>query len=342
MNIKALQLSLMLLLTPISSNAVVVLQYHHIDNDTPSSTSTSIGLFQKHIQYIINHNFNVISIPELISNLKANKPLNENTVAITFDDGYESVYRHAFPILKKHKLPFTVFIDTAAIEEKRRDHVSWQQISEMKLAGATIANHTHRHSHLVRNQESMKDWKERVVKDITEAQDILKARLNQDIKILAYPYGEFDNNTVKVVSELGYSAFGQHSGAINLHSNPLYLPRFPVSNHFGQFPQVITKLKSIAFNKLHFEPMHGVLTTYNQSPPVLTIKGDSNLFKKVHCYGPSGKLIELKSKTDSVSYKASEAPLTRRFRYNCTAKVEDKNRFKWISIPWINQTIEKQ
>ena len=342
MNIKVLPLCLLLLLIPISSNAVVVLQYHHIDNDTPLSTSTSIDLFQKHIEYIITHNFSVISIPELISNLTTNKPLNINTIAITFDDGYESVYRNAFPILKKHKLPFTVFIDTAAIEEKRRDHASWQQISEMKLSGATIANHTHSHSHLIRNHESVKDWKERVVKDITEAQNILKARLDQDVRVLAYPYGEFDDDTLKVVSELGYAAFGQHSGAINLDSNLLYLPRFPVSNRFGQFPQVITKLKSIAFNKLHFEPMYGVLTTDKQNPPVLTIKGDSKLLSEVNCYGPSGKLIALKSKSDSVSYKASEAPLTRRFRYNCTAKVEGKNRFKWISIPWVNQTTEKQ
>ncbi len=333
---RAVYFFLLLLFIPLTVKAAVVLQYHHIDDNTAPSTSTSIGLFEDHLEYLINENYKIISLPELITKIKNNNPFKKNTVAITFDDGYESVYRNAFPLLKKYKLPFTVFIDTEAIEQNRKNHVSWQQIREMKLSGATIANHTHSHSHLVRHNESLEHWKARVINDITQAQDILKARLNQDLKILAYPYGEFDRDTLKVVSDLGYTAFGQHSGAINKNSNLQYLPRFPVSNRFGQFPQFITKLKSVPFDKVSFEPMHGILTNKSLNPPILSIKGSLESLKAIHCYGPNKELVKLKSSNKAVSFKASKSIASRRFRYNCTAEVEGKNRFRWISIPFVN------
>ena len=341
MVIKLVRLLLPFSFLPFTVNAAVVLQYHHVGNNTPTSTSTSIELFTNHLEYLVKENYEVVSLPVIISRIQNNKPLNENTVAITFDDGYESVYRNAFPLLKAHEMPFTIFIDTASIEEKRKNHISWKQIREMKLSGATIANHTHSHSHLIRHLESLEAWKERVSNEITKAQEIIKKRLNQDVRILAYPYGEFDSNTLKLVSSLGYIAFGQHSGALDKSSDLRYLPRFPVSNRFGQFPQIITKLQSVAFKHLNFEPMYGLLTSDGQNPPTLSIKGDRERLQAVNCYGPAGVLTKFKPSDGVISFKASKSVATRRFRYNCTAKAEDVNKFMWISIPWINPAIEE-
>jgi peptidoglycan/xylan/chitin deacetylase (PgdA/CDA1 family) len=336
MTIKAVHFYLLLLFIPLTTNGAVVLQYHHIDNNTPASTSTSVDLIKDHIEYLINQNYIVISLPELISKIKKKELFKPNTVAITFDDAYESVYRNAFPLLRKYELPFTVFIDTAAIEEKRKNHISWHQAREMKTFGATIANHTHNHSHLIRHQESFDKWKKRVSNEINQAQEILKMRLNQNVRIFAYPYGEFDADTLTLVSELGYSAFGQHSGALDEHSNLLYLPRFPVPNRFGQFPQLIAKLQSVSFNDVSFEPMYGLLTNKGQNPPLLTIKGDNKSLKAVNCYGPDGKLIKLQSRNEAATFKATKILTTRRFRYNCTKKLDGKNKFSWISIPFVN------
>ena len=336
-----LQSILLLSLLPLAVNATVVLQYHHIDDNTSVSTSTSIELFKKHLEYLSKENYEVVPLPAIILKIQNNEPLNENTVAITFDDGYESIYRNAFPLLKAYGMPFTIFIDTAAIEEKRRNHISWEQVGEMRLSGATIANHTHNHSHLIRHLESFDTWKERVSNEIIKAQEIIKKRINQDLKILAYPYGEFCTDTIKLVSDLGYVAFGQHSGAIDKNSNLQHLPRFPASNRFGQFPQLITKLQSIAFKNLRFEPKYGLLTSDKPNPPVLSIKGDRENLHAINCYGPDGELTKSKNDDGVVFFKASQAVTTRRFRYNCTAKVEGENKFMWVSVPWINPAIDE-
>jgi peptidoglycan/xylan/chitin deacetylase (PgdA/CDA1 family) len=44
--------------------------------------------------------------------------LPERAVAITFDDGYEDNYRHAFPLLRKFGLPATIFIASAAVNNR--------------------------------------------------------------------------------------------------------------------------------------------------------------------------------------------------------------------------------
>lgn len=332
---------LLVTLFPFMSNAAVVLQYHHIDNDTSASTSTSVELFRQQIEYIRGKEYKVVSLPDLVSQIKKRKLIEDNVVAITFDDGYESVYRNAFPILKTYKIPFTIFIDTASIEENRKNHVSWAQLREMKKHGATIANHTHRHSHLIRYQEDIEEWTKRVSNEINKAQAIIKERLNQDIKLLAYPYGEFDTDGLKLTRSLGYTAFGQHSGAVNEDSNLQRLPRFPASNRFGKLSQLTTKLQSTVFKNISFEPKYEVLTSEQLTPPLLKIKGDNERLKAINCYGPNGKLKKSSQRGGSVSFQSSKPLTMRRFRYNCTAKAQGENKFMWVSIPWINPAVKE-
>jgi biofilm PGA synthesis lipoprotein PgaB len=332
---------LLVTLFPLTSNAAVVLQYHHIDNDTSASTSTSVELFRQQIEHIRSKEYKIVSLPDLIYQLKNRTVMEGNIVAITFDDGYESVYHNAFPILKTYKIPFTIFVNTESIEENRKNHVSWAQLREMKKHGATIANHTHRHSHLIRYQEDIEGWTKRVSKEINKAQRIINERLNQDIKLLAYPYGEFDTDTLKLIRSLNYTAFGQHSGAINEDSNLQRLPRFPASNRFGKLPQLITKLQSTVFKNVSFEPMHDVLTSEQLTPPLLNIKGDNERLKTINCYGPNGKLTKSIHTGRSLSFQSPKPITMRRFGYNCTAKAQGENKFMWVSIPWINPAIKE-
>ncbi len=334
---------IIILFLPQTIRAAVVLQYHHIDTKTPNSTSTSPQLFIQHMKHLKDNNYTVISLNDLVLKVKTNSLGDEKLVAITFDDGYESVYTHAFPTLKKYQFPFTLFVDTAAIEAKRRGHVSWKQLREMKNNKATIANHTHNHQHLIRRDETNDEWKIRITNEINLAQSILAKRLTQDIKLLSYPYGEFDSKTLEVVSQLGYVSFGQHSGAIGSESNLQRLPRFSASNRFGQFPQFINKLQSTEFKNIRFEPKFGVLTPEKKNPPALYIYGNLNNLNTISCYSNTGEaLIKLESKNNTLIFKATKPFLTRRFRYNCTAPEPDRKRFRWVSIPWINSSISEK
>ncbi len=348
--IKAIILSL-LLSHALLAKAAVVLQYHHISNDTPFSTSTAPALFRQHIKYLIDNEFNISSLPDIVKALQREQPSPEKTVAITFDDGFISVYSHAFPILKAHNIPFTIFINTDPIQTKRPSHLSWEQLEEMKEHGATIANHTHEHSHLIysgayatNSSKMAKDkWRKAFIDEVESAQKLINNRLNQDIKLFAYPYGEFDQRSNELLAEMGYVGFGQHSGAIGVGMNLQSLPRYPASNSYGKFPQIETKLNSIAFENIEFKPVFGIISDKAENPPKLYIQGDKSALNSINCFGSSvGELPKTNIDMTTLLIKSEHSFSSRRFRYNCTAKSPTTGHFMWASIPWVNLTEDRQ
>ena len=70
----------------------------------------------------IKKNYNLLSLKEIIFNIKHNLDLPNNTCAITFDDGFENNYSVAAPILDDLKMPTTFFFSTDFIENNT---MSW-------------------------------------------------------------------------------------------------------------------------------------------------------------------------------------------------------------------------
>lgn len=71
--------------------------------------------FKKKIKYLLRH-YRIISLEECITYEKEGKRPT-NCVVLTFDDGYKSVYKDAFPILKRYNIPATVFVTTESIDK---------------------------------------------------------------------------------------------------------------------------------------------------------------------------------------------------------------------------------
>ena len=135
-----------LLVSPL--HAAVVLQYHHISTETPASTSTSPERFAMHLEYLDENGFEIVPLQDLVDQLATGKPLPDRTVAITFDDGYISIYDTAWPLLKEKGWPFTVFVNSEPHDQEKPLFMSWDQLRELHAAGATIANHSVSHPYL--------------------------------------------------------------------------------------------------------------------------------------------------------------------------------------------------
>lgn len=72
---------------------------------------------------------------------------NEPLISVTFDDGYESVYKSAVPLLQKYGIRTTQYVLSGTFNDKQ--YVSWEQIGQMQKAGHEIACHTYSHADLV-------------------------------------------------------------------------------------------------------------------------------------------------------------------------------------------------
>ena len=118
--------------------SAIVLMYHRLEDQRLPSTSISSKNFQDQIRYLKENNFNILPISDLVLFFNENHDIPDKSVFITIDDGYKSFYEHAFPILKKYKVPFALFLSTKFVSnEKKSDFMSWKMIEELSKKQGT-------------------------------------------------------------------------------------------------------------------------------------------------------------------------------------------------------------
>lgn len=120
--------------------------YHDISNvDAPHYSphySTRPECFVAHINFLKKH-FELCSLDSLLS---SSLNPNKNYATIVFDDGFRSVKEQAAPILKASNIPFTIFLNKAAVEQKRL----W--LSDLELQHKSLIHFLQEH-HFIDNQK---------------------------------------------------------------------------------------------------------------------------------------------------------------------------------------------
>jgi peptidoglycan/xylan/chitin deacetylase (PgdA/CDA1 family) len=71
-------------------------------------------MFERHLDGIGRH-FRFVSLDEIGTRLVSGEPFAEPVAAITFDDGYQDVYEHAYPVLRRKGIPAAVFVVTELV-----------------------------------------------------------------------------------------------------------------------------------------------------------------------------------------------------------------------------------
>lgn len=312
---------------------LVVLQYHHVSDSTPPSTSTSVSLFEGQMDMIEDLGIDVVPLESGTREALDGKLDREKQVAITFDDAYESVYSRAAPELDKRGYPYTIFVNTDAIGS--HGYMTWDQLDDVReRSGVTIANHSEDHGHLARRpDESQEAWTHRVESSLDTAQKTLADRLGNDVPMFAYPYGEFDVALEEKIAERGWLGYGQQSGAIGATSGATRLPRFPMANTYGQLNSLKDKLRSKALPVNADELPDGVI---ENNPPTLEFTVPSGISTdRLTCFASGQGRIDFQTTGDKVMLKAPERFNSRRFRYNCTHPAPDGS-FYWLSQQWLD------
>jgi peptidoglycan/xylan/chitin deacetylase (PgdA/CDA1 family) len=82
-----------------------------------SSDDLDVDEFERLIKYIAAH-YNSIRVSELAAFKKTYGSYPENAIAVTFDDGFQSFYDIAFPILQRHQVPATIYVCPMLVEHK--------------------------------------------------------------------------------------------------------------------------------------------------------------------------------------------------------------------------------
>lgn len=179
-----------------------VLEYHSIGShpDWPQGMVIAPATFEKHLQYLKQEGYHMVTVAELAERLTTGKPM-EKYIALSFDDGYTDNYTEAFPLLKKYGARATFSVISSKIGGKI--YMTAPQIQEMERAGMEIASHTFSHNRLEDIDPMYLDWEIG-----TSKYDLEKRLLPKDktVKTLAYPCGSYNAETIAKLKQFGYKA----------------------------------------------------------------------------------------------------------------------------------------
>jgi len=181
------------------NRGVPVICYHSINKDplVKSPIIVSEEKLRQHLQTIRDGGYTTLTMAELNDYLFKDKPIPEKSVVITFDDGYRDNYNNAFPILKEFNMNATIFVISSYLN--RDLYLTSEEIKEMSDYGIDIESHTVNHFKL--STLSYNDQ----LKELKDSKEAIGNITEKPVISVAYPEGEFNENTEKATLEAGYS-----------------------------------------------------------------------------------------------------------------------------------------
>lgn len=214
----------------------IILMYHMISEPCSKKDmryACPPAQFDKHMCFLRSKEFNPIGLDIVQKYLNGAEPIPPNSVVVTLDDGLCDNYENAFPVLRKYKIPATIFLVAGKVGKtnewmqvdgfSRRQMLNWYQVEEMSAAGISFGAHTMTHPRLTKLSTA------EAIVEIRESKKIIEDHLGQRVPHFAYPYGLFTEETSVFVKSTGYSmACSTRSGFNNQYTDPYILRRIEV------------------------------------------------------------------------------------------------------------------
>ena len=220
--------------SPLGNKGLPVLMYHFFyDKNVSKGTDDNwveISKFEEQIKYLAENDFYLPTWEEVEEYIDGKIELPEKSVVITVDDGDDSFFELAVPVLQKYNIDATSFIITAWYGGRANDkqkNVSYQSHSEdMHKGGAN-------------GKGVALSWSyEDIVKDVKQS----KAVLGGDATVFCYPFGHYGDTVIKALKDTGYKlAFTTEAGRVYKGNNKYALPRVRVMgrNSYAEFKNMI-------------------------------------------------------------------------------------------------------
>jgi hypothetical protein len=213
---------------------VPILLYHRFGPVVSDSMTVNTAVFESHLKYIKENGYTVISLRQLVNYRlgKGHSP-SPRSVVIVADDGHKSVYTHMLPLIKKYRVPVTLFIYPSAISNASYA-MTWEQLREIKQTGLfEIQSHTYWHPDFKKEKKRLStvEYTKFVEMQLKKSKDRLEKEFDIEVNMLAWPFGICDEWLVSKAIEAGYIAsftIERHHASIS--DSVMKLPRYLLQN----------------------------------------------------------------------------------------------------------------
>ncbi|HEY2918580.1 MAG TPA: polysaccharide deacetylase family protein [Candidatus Binatia bacterium] len=210
----------------------VILIYHSIGS-TPFALPERA--FRAQIDWLIA-NAKVVSLEKILDDSNPSGLV----VAISFDDGYQSIYKLVAPILKQAELPASVYLNSMWIGDEQRlpsdfnrghypgeEFLLWNEVVQLREFGWTIGSHGADHVDLTLLPET------EVFTQLTRSKATIEERLDSSCIHFAYTWGHHNRRVRAAVAECGYSwAVAAVHGVVSPTVDRYAVPRIDIRNDY--------------------------------------------------------------------------------------------------------------
>lgn len=193
-------------------NDKLLICYHGISERWPSHLAVRPERFEEQLWLLAKRGYQARTFLDTVAASSSGRYL-----AVTFDDGYRSVFELAFPIMRAAGIPGTVFVPTGLIGMEQPmtwpgvdqwlgtpfagelAGMSWEQLGELADAGWEIGSHSRRHSRLSELEDDV------LADELSGSRQECETQLRRPCRTLAYPYGSVDGRVVAAAEAAGYA-----------------------------------------------------------------------------------------------------------------------------------------
>ena len=236
---------------------VPILLYHRLGPALTDEMTVTTPVFESQLRLIQERNYRVIPLSELLGAFADPAiELPERTVVLVADDGHRTVYTDMFPLIKRYKIPVTLFIYPSAISNPSAPYaMTWEQLAEMKASGLVdIQSHTFWHPNFkIEKKRLAPAAYEKFTQDqLVKSKAVLDQRLGLKVDQLAWPFGIYDAELMQWAQAAGYvAAFTIDRRPVTRSENLMSLPRSIVTDadRGARFEALLTPPPKLATSK---------------------------------------------------------------------------------------------
>lgn len=209
------------------SAQVIVFGYHRFENKIRRpDTEITPEAFEAQMKELQEKKIPVIPMQDFLAWKRGEKSIPPRAAIITIDDGYETGYTVAWPILKKYGYPFTLFIYTEGVRGGKFGGgaaMSWEQLAELRDAGVDIEAHSATHQDLrkpydkvTKKRLSPEEYDTWLAGEVGGSKATLEQKLGIRVNCFAVPFGYYNERVKEACKKANFEAvftvYGQKLG----------------------------------------------------------------------------------------------------------------------------------
>jgi biofilm PGA synthesis lipoprotein PgaB len=253
-----------------AGEGLMVLSYHEVAEpgraNAPAYSVTPTE-FVRQMDWLRNRGYRFVSVGDVLAARDGTRPLPERPVLITFDDGYQSVYDNAWPILRTFGIPAVINVVGSWLEGTgnvdydgkalpRSEVATWEELREMVAGGLVeIGSHSYdlhrgitgnpqgnmqpaatsrRYLPEERRYEDEAAYRQRIRADLERSRDLIRRHTGRAPRVVAWPYGRYNRATRELAERLGMPIGLTLDDGANQRDTPLWgLRRILVGGGMG-------------------------------------------------------------------------------------------------------------